>query len=184
MSVPYRPTGKTAVVMVPPGDIMGYADHYRRLYMPDIMHKIEPHITVTFPFVPYEQLPQAEVKVRDALANHPPTRVSLRGFGIFRTDGILYLRPGDPERVRSIHRAIYQEFPDYPAYGGIYGNNWEPHMTVGVFTDDSLLEQVYRELSVQKLYIGFEVDSVLLKYETDDDGIWDTWAEIPLAGTV
>src|SRR4051812_33709532 len=101
MNVPYKPTGKTAIILVPPGDIMGYADHYRRLYMPDIMHRIEPHFTVTFPFVPFEQLPEAEPRLRQALANVPPRRVSLRGFSIFRTSGILYLRPGDPERVRT-----------------------------------------------------------------------------------
>jgi hypothetical protein len=84
--------------------------------------------------------------------------------------------------VRTIHSAVHQVFPDYPAYGGLHGDNWEPHMTVGVFSDDSELEQVYRELAVQKLFIGFDVDSVLIKYETDDDGIWDTWAEIPLLG--
>jgi 2'-5' RNA ligase len=146
------------------------------------MHRIEPHITITYPFVPFEQLPQAEMGVRQALSHVAPTRVSLRGFGIFRTSGILYLRPADPERVRVIHRAVQQAFPDYPAYGGIHGDNWEPHMTVGVFTDDSELERAYQELAVQKLFIGFDVDRVLLKYETDDDGIWDTWAEIPLLG--
>lgn len=182
MSDTYKPTGKTAIIIAPPADVMGYADHYRKLHMPDARHRIEPHITVTYPFVPYEQLPEAETRLREVLSNVPSRRVSMRGFGIFRTEGILYLRPGDPERVRSLHRAILQAFPEYPAYGGIFGENWEPHMTVGVFQDHAELENVYRELSVQRLFIGFDVDSVLLKYETDDDGIWDTWAEIPLLG--
>lgn len=182
MSVSYKPTGKTAIIIAPPADVMGYADHYRRLYMPGAIHRIEPHITVTYPFVPYEDLPAAEERLRALLSGVASRRVSLRGFGIFRNEGILYLRPHDPERVRSLQRAILQEFPDYPAYGGLFGENWEPHMTVGVLEDHAQLEDVYRELSGQRLFIGFEVESVLLKYETDDDGIWDTWAEIPLLG--
>ena len=48
-----------------------------------------------------------------------------------------------------------------------------------VFSDLAELEKVYSELAVQRLYIGFDVERVVVKSQMDD-GIWDTWAELPL----
>ena len=179
MSLPYKPTGKTAIIIVPPPDICAYADHYRKLYMHDKVATIEPHVTVLSPFVPYEELAEAEPKLREALTECPPRRLSLRGFRMFPESGVLYLGLADHERVLSIYRAIYARFPEYPAYGGQFGHGFTPHMTVGIFSDPAELERVHEELSVQKLYIGFDVGQVVVKYETDD-GVWDTWAELPL----
>jgi 2'-5' RNA ligase len=180
----YQPTGTTAVIIVPPRDICGYADHYRQLYMPDTVRKIEPHFTVVFPFAPYEQLPKVEPRLAKVLAGCSPRRLSIRGFAVFRESGVLYLRLADPERVLSLYRAIHAEFPQYGAYGDKFDDSLIPHLTVGRFSDPEELDKVYNELSVQRLYIGFDVEQVVLKYETDDDGIWDTWSELPLLGAV
>lgn len=184
MNTSYRPTGETALVIVPPSDVCGYADHYRRTYMRDTMHHIEPHITVVSPFAPYNKLEEIEPKLVEVLSKVPPRRLSLRGFGSFPDEGVLYLRLADEERVVSICRAVFEAFPEYPAYGGKFGDNIIPHLTVGTFEDHDELARVYNELSVQKLYIGFDVEKLVLKFQTDDDGIWDTWAEIPLGGAL
>src|SRR5436190_12103400 len=175
----YHPTGQTALIIVPPHDICGYADHYRRLYMPDMVQKIEPHITIVYPFAPYDKLPEIEPKLREVLAAYPHIWVSLRGFTVFRKTGTLYLHLADNERVLSLYRAVVAAFPEYQAYGGQFGKSLTPHLTVGQFDDPKELDRVYNELSVQHLYIGFEVEQVVLKYQ-QDDGIWDTWAELPL----
>jgi 2'-5' RNA ligase len=181
VSEEYHPTGCTAIVIVPPQDVIGYADHYRSLYMPNSMHHIEPHITLTCPFVPYERLEEAEPRLRSALARCAPIWVSLRGFSMFSDAGILYLRPAKAEPIYSVYRAILAEFPEHPAYGGKHGDDWQPHMTVGKFSNPEELRRVHEELAVQRLFIGFEVEQVVLKCEMDD-GMWDTWAELPLAG--
>lgn len=183
MTEQYYPTGETSIVIVPPPDVCGYADHYRRLYMADTIHHIEPHVTVTYPFVPYDKLAEAEPRLRQLLAKCPPRRLSFRGFSTFRASGILYLRLADNERVHSLYRAILDDFPDYPAYGGKYAAGFVPHLTVGVFSDPQELAAVYDELSVQRLYIGFDVERVLVKARMSD-GVWDTWTEIELGGKV
>jgi len=179
----YQPTGATAIIIVPPRDICGYADHYRQLYMHDTMRNIEPHFTVVFPFAPYEQLPEVEPRLAKVLAACAPRRLSIRGFAVFEESGVLYLRLADPERVLSLYRAIHAEFPEYSAHGGQYDDNFTPHLTVGRFSDPAQLNKAYNELSVQRLYIGFDVEQVVLKYE-NDDGVWDTWSELPLLGAV
>lgn len=175
----YRPTGETALIIVPPPDICAYADHYRRLYMPDMVQKIEPHITLVYPFAPYSRLPEVEPRLREVLAAFRQMWVSLRGFSVFKRTGTLYLRLADPERVLTLYRAIFAAFPEYPAYGGQVGKRFTPHLTVGQFDDPDELDRVYNELSAQRLYIGFVAEQVVLKFQLDD-GIWDTWAELPL----
>jgi RNA 2',3'-cyclic 3'-phosphodiesterase len=180
VSEQYHPTGLTALIIVPPPDICAFADHYRQLYMPAMVPRIEPHITIIYPFAPYDQLQDVEPRLRAVLATCPPRWVSLRGFSVFRESGTLYLHLADPERVLSLYRAILAELPEYLPYGGEFGEHLTPHLTVGQFDDPAELDKAYNELSSQKLYIGFEVDYLVLKYEMDD-GIWDTWAELPLA---
>lgn len=177
----YHPTGETALVIVPPPDICAYADHYRKLYMPEEVEKIEPHITVAVPFVPANMLGAVEARLRGALAKCAPTRLSLRGFDMFRDTGVLYIRLAHPERVRAIYHAVLAEFPEYPIYGGQFGEEFTPHLTVGRFSDRAELERVYEELSVQKLFIGWDVEQIVVKYKMSD-GVWDTWGEIPLLG--
>jgi 2'-5' RNA ligase len=176
-----RPTGMTAIGIVSPPDVCGYADHYRSLYMPDEMHNIEPHITLTVPFVPYDKLSEAEPKLRQALAHCPPQHLTFRGFETFPEEGVLYLSLAHHERVHAIYSAILAEFPEYPAYEGKFGDDFIPHMTVGVLSDPEELKRIHEELSVQNLYIGFDVEHVTVKYECED-GVWGTWAEIPLGG--
>ncbi|HEX9988156.1 MAG TPA: 2'-5' RNA ligase family protein [Chloroflexia bacterium] len=181
MSEQAAPTGETAVVIVPPHDICGFADHYRRLYMPDTLHRIPPHITLAYPFVPFDELEAAMPRLADALAACPPRAISIRGFSVFRDTGILYLHVANDERVLSLYHAILAEFPDYPAYKGQFGPDLVPHMGVGKFTDPGELERVYQELSGMRLFLSWDVECVQVMYK-DTDGIWQLCAEIPLAG--
>lgn len=176
-----RPEGETAIMVVPPPDIQGYANHYRNLYMPGTMRHIEPHVTITYPFVPYHKLAESLPVLEEVLAGCAPTRFSIRGFERFPNEGILYLRLAKPERVHAIYQAILARFPEYRAYGGKYGDEFTPHMTVGEFTDREELERIYTELSVQRLYIGWDVEKVVVKYKTQDK-MWHTSAELPLLG--
>lgn len=177
----YYPTGETALVIVPPPDICAYADYYRSLYMPDEVERIEPHVTVSVPFAPTPLLPEVEPRLRASLGRCAPVRLSLRGFETFDETGVLYLKLAHPERVHALYRAVVSEFPEYPIYGGQHGDDFTPHMTVGIFEDHDELARVYEDLSVQRLFIGWDVETVWVKCRMSD-GIWDTWAEIPLLG--
>lgn len=175
-------TGDTIVVAIPPNDICAFADHYRKLYMPDHMYDIEPHITIAGPLMPYEELPQNLPGLRKAISSCAPVRMSLRDFGQFKEGGVLYLRPAYPERIVYLYKAILAEFPEYPVYGGQFGDDLVPHMTVGTFADPGELERVYEELSEMRLYLGWIIDSLHVKYKSND-GTWRTVEEIPLEGT-
>ncbi|HEX8219369.1 MAG TPA: 2'-5' RNA ligase family protein [Chloroflexia bacterium] len=172
------PTGQTAIVIVPPPDIRGFADHYRQKYAAEQIWRIEAHITVDYPFVPFDRIEEAEERLRLLFAKCPPRAVAIRGFGIFPEDKVLYLRLAKPERVTSLYEAVLAEFPQYPAYGR-QPEEFVPHMTVGLFSDAEELERVYSELAPLRLFIAWDVESVYLIYKTAD-GTWHPWAEIPL----
>lgn len=174
-----KPTGKTLLALVPPPDICGFADYYRRLYMPETRHRIEPHITVTIPFVPFEELEVAAPRLQRVLANCPPRALAIRGFATFPEEGVLYLYMAHPERVISLYEAILAEFPQYPAFEGKHGDSLVPHLTVGKFSDPKELERVYVKLSAQRLFIGWDVEYLCVYYEGDDDR-WHTWGDFPL----
>lgn len=172
------PTGQTAIVIVPPTDIRGFADHYRQMYAPEQIWRIEAHITVDFPFVPFEQLDEAEPKLREVLSRVPPRAVAIRGFDIFPEEKVLYMRLAKPERVTSLYEAVLAAFPEYPAYEGQF-DEFVPHMTVGVFSDEEELQRVYSKLAELRLFLAWDVESVWLIYKTED-GTWHPWSEIPL----
>ena len=179
MTAQSTPTGETIIAIVPPPDIQGFANHYRQLYMPDTMHRIEPHITLVYPFVPYSDLEKAAPRLGEVLAQCEPVWVSLRGFEIFENVGVLYIRIGQPENVLRLYTEVLAEFPDYPAYGGEYGDNLVPHMTVGRFSSTEELEAAHAEVQHLRLYIGWEVTQVVVKYK-GADGAWHDWATLPV----
>ncbi len=166
-------------MIVPPTDIRAFVDHYRHMYAPEQMKRIEAHITVAYPFVHFDDLQEAEPRLRRVLSKCPPRAVALRGFATFPLEGVLYLYLAHPERVTSLYQTILAEFPEYPAYGGQFGDDLTPHMTVGLFQDLQEMEAVYSTLSVQRLYLAWDVEGVFIIYKTDD-GTWHPWSEILL----
>jgi 2'-5' RNA ligase len=175
----HLPAGETALVLVPPHDICSYADHYRELYMPDTAARVEPHVLVLYPFAPLEVVHREQHRLRAALSRIEPFYLSLRGFDTFPALGLLYMRLSHPERVVALYRAIYAEFPDYPIYGGQTGGDFTPHVAAGQFDDPAELERVHEELAGQRLFIGWTVEALTVKH-LDPDGVWHTWAELPL----
>lgn len=175
------PTGNTAIGIIPPRDVCGFADGYRKLYMPDEMDRIPPHVTVLVPFVPYDQLEEAIPRFERALAGTGPVALALRGFSTFPDEGVLYFHLAHPERVHYLYEKIHAEFPDYLPYGGKHGNSFTPHMTAGLFSNREELERVYEELASQRLFISWDVECLTVVYEVEG-GNWLPYAEISLLG--
>lgn len=87
-----------------------------------------PHITVLYPFVPYEQLSGAARALRTAFLSVAPFDITIAGYGVF--DEVVYMPPTDPEPIRALLHRIQSVFPDYLPYGGVFGTEMTPHISV------------------------------------------------------
>lgn len=125
----------SAIVIYAPYAVQKVAVPLMRIYAPNDFARVPPHITVLFPFVPAAGLAAVAPRLREIGGRFAPFEVTMRGYGQF--PGVMYLQPADPTPIQAIFRAIYDEFPDYPPYGGQFGEQITPHMTVGTFADEA-----------------------------------------------
>ena len=106
------------------------------------------HVTLMFPFVPPRDLTEALIDSLEALiAGTAAFQFSLMRVNEF-AEGVVYLEPEPAEPFRRLTTEIAQEFRVLP-YGGVFGDEPVPHLTVGVVQEASARRQLVTELSRQ-----------------------------------
>jgi 2'-5' RNA ligase len=167
--------GQSAVIVpVPAADpVVG---PWRALYDRSAPLGVPAHVTIVVPFVP-EPLLTDEVRTELAAltARTGPIDVRFGGFGEF--PGVLYLEPDSDEPFRLLTRALVRRWPEYPPYGGQFGDDPVPHLTVGEVTDAAVLSAMRAELA-PALPIGAALSVAWLM--TFDGARWNLAAELPL----
>jgi 2'-5' RNA ligase len=92
---------------------------------PDFVHA---HITLLAPWV--ERPAAADIaEVARITEAADPFDVKLTQVGEF-PGGVLYLRPEPDGPLRELTSRVVAAFPDYPPYGGQYGDDLIPHLTL------------------------------------------------------
>jgi 2'-5' RNA ligase len=125
----------TVVMIVVPHEVQAIAVPILRQYAPETLIRVPAHITVLFPFVPAEQLDDTANKLYQVCESIPPFEITLDGYDSF--PGFTFMRLVNPEPVRALFRTLFKEFPDYPPYGGRFGNELNPHLTVAEFASEA-----------------------------------------------
>jgi 2'-5' RNA ligase len=149
----------TGVVIFAPYAVHKIAVPILRQYALDSLIRVPPHITLMFPFVPFEELDAAAKTVREICAAIKPFDLTLAGYGQF--PGVIFMQPANPDSIKAVFRAIFEAFPLYPPYGGAFGNDLHPHLTVGEFKNEQ--EQQAAQLPGYAP-ITFRAESVHLVY--------------------
>ena len=124
----------TAVVIFAPHEVQAIATPIMRQYALDSLIRVPAHVTLMFPFVPYEQLDEAAEKIESICTEIKPFEITLSGYDQF--PGVIFMRPVNPKPIQAVFRQIYDAFPLYPPYGGAFGNELHPHVTVGEFKNE------------------------------------------------
>ncbi len=160
----------TAVVIVPPHAVQAVAVPLTLGHSPEMLVKLRPHITVSYPFVPFGELDAAIPVLREIGAAVPPFDLTLQGYGRFPT--VIYMQPADPAPIREVSQRILAAFPDYPPYGGKYGTDLTPHLTIAQFDPAETLpmppDYAPLRFSVDRLHIWYGVDEGNLPWLTYD----------------
>lgn len=86
------------------------------------------HVTALAPFVP---APTSDdlARVAEVAAATEPVRVRLARLAQF-PDGIIHVRPAPDDALRALTARLVAAFPGCPPYGGRYGTDVVPHVTL------------------------------------------------------
>lgn len=137
---------------------------------------IPAHVTVLFPFVPAEELAQAEDRLARVIGRAEPFEVTFERTARF--PGVLYLEPQPSERFAALTEAIAQEWPEHPPYEGAH-ETVIPHLTIAESEDEALLGQIEADVA-PKLPVDGRVSEAQV-YVEDAAGRWHERRTFPLA---
>ena len=135
---------------------------------------IPAHVTLLFPFVEPERLPEVEARLAELVAATPGFDVVFERTA--RWPEILYLEPEPAEPFVGLTHAIEREWPDQPPYGGHY-ETIVPHLTVAESADSALLDRIAAEVE-PRLPIATRVREASLFVESHD-GRWSEHGRLP-----
>jgi 2'-5' RNA ligase len=91
------------------------------------------HITALGPFDP-TPAPAARSVIADLAHATAPIQVRLADLAQF-PNGIIHLVPDPEERLRDLTARLVAAFPGWPPYGGEFGDDLRPHLTVDAASD-------------------------------------------------
>lgn len=178
MNRPFYMDYTTALVLVAPHEVQEIAVPILKRYAPDSLTLLPAHITLMFPFVKYEKLDSAALELQKVCAEIEPFDVTLDGYATF--PGVTYMRIDDPTPIKNLFGVIFAAFPEHPPYGGTFGNDLQPHLTVAKFEHPR--QQRTAQLPPYKP-ITFKVDRIHLTYGVHGVELpWITWEVLRLRG--
>ena len=110
--------------------------HLRAAHDPSAAAGMPAHITVLYPFRPYEAIDTACLSaIASIVANVEPLDITFRGHSSFPT--VLWLAPVPAEPIAKLTEAVFSRFPEHPPYGGAF-DTITPHLTVAEGDKDVL----------------------------------------------
>jgi 2'-5' RNA ligase len=143
--------------------------------------RIPLHVTLLFPFVPRDEITHDQLdRLRSLFARRAPFAFSLTGIGEF--PGVVYARPEPDDELRTLMRALWDEFPKLPPYEGEVDDP-APHATLGRVPEGTPQEEfarLARGRAAGLLPLDCHVDEVTLLEEHRPDR-WRESSVFPLS---
>jgi len=102
------------------------------------------HVTALGPFDPSPS-PQALAEVGAIAVRTQPIRVTFGRLGQF-PDGIIHLVPEPDTALRGLTAMLVEAFPEFPPYGGRFGEGVAPHLTLDAASAEVSLASTARLL--------------------------------------
>ena len=148
---------QSSLLILPPPEVQAFAAPLREKYTPVSFVQGPAHITLFYPFVVPKAVDNAIKILKSKCRLVKPFEITLDRYERFETAH--FLTPADPEPIVSLYNYLFTEFPDYPAYDGIYGSNLIPHLTLASFENKEEADQLQLPpppnftFSVEQLYL-------------------------------
>ncbi len=158
----------TTIMIIAPHEVQALTAPLRRQYALDKMICVPAHITILYPFVPYEQLDAASEKLRQICAEIEPFDITVEGYGNFPR--FIYMKPKNEVPIRNLCHRVFEAFPDYLPFRGVYGDTPTLHMTVGEFATEeeraAAIMPVYKPITfrAERVHVMYGVEKLALTW--------------------
>jgi 2'-5' RNA ligase len=167
---------ETALIIVPPRPVQSFAYPIREAHDAESFNRVPAHITLLYPFVPPDDVEEAEKVLTKICKKSPKFELTLDRYGQFET--ALFLEPSEPQEIVDLFTTISEAFPDYPPYEGEHGVGFHPHLTLAQFDKPALAKKI--KLPPEPKFT-FEVKQIHIYLgPTDDDTPFIPRSVIPL----
>ena len=139
------------------------------------------HVTVLYPFGPPDAIDDAILdRLRSVFAAVPGFAFVLDHTDWFG-EQVLWVGPADDQPFRTLTRVAVAAFPDHLPYGGAFGMDPIPHLTVGEDGEPAVMRDA--EATIRPgLPVSGTASSVSLLVQ-DETGHWSRRERFPLAAT-
>jgi 2'-5' RNA ligase len=135
-----------SVVLVPAPDVGQVVRDLRMQHDPSAAAGVPPHVTLMFPFVPPRDLTEPTFDTLEQLI----TGTRAFQFSLTRVNefeqGVVYLEPEPAEPFVQLTRELSRRFGILP-FGGDFGEEPVPHLTVAILESASTRERLVNQLS-------------------------------------
>ncbi|MDR3498911.1 MAG: 2'-5' RNA ligase family protein [Parvibaculum sp.] len=174
---------ETALVLCIP-EAEELVSSWRLRHDPSALAGMPAHITLVYPFKPYEEI--------DAAVEADLARLFAQGHALDitfhhtrRFPRVLWLAPERPEPIAAIVRALGLVFPGHLPYGGAFPDT-VPHLTVadlsrGQASDLDAIEREFLAEARRRLPLAARVETATLMYKSDGGG-WHEAKRFTLGG--
>jgi hypothetical protein len=129
--------GQSAVI-VPVPAMDPVVGHWRARYDRSEPLGVPAHVTICVPFVPLALLDVGELARLVAGTG----ALTVRFGSLAEFPGVLYAAPDHGAPFCALTRALARRWPEYPPYGGQFGDDVIPHLTIAESVDRAVLAEV------------------------------------------
>lgn len=173
-------SGVESALIVPVPAAEPAVDSWRQRLDPSCGWGIPAHITVTYPFLPPEEIDEAVVaRLEDLFAP-----ISAFGFRLESVEwfgeAVAWVRPEPAEPFRALTHLVATEWPQYPPYRGVH-DEIVPHLTVCRGAAPAAMAAAAEAVAAQ-LPLPARADRILLMTGTPVAGSWVIRTQFLLGG--
>lgn len=157
---------ETALIIVPGLEVQAFAAPLRTKHSPPASLCFPAHLTLLYPFLSPIEADQRQDEIKTIMQAYPPFEVVLDHYRRF--DTAWALEPRDPASIIALQRKLSEAFPAFLPYGGEYGPDLVPHLTLASFEDSSEGDKIELPPPPE---LRFTVDRIHLYYGPTEENI-------------
>ena len=165
-----------AVALTFPGDIAGVFSQLREKYNQYVDYKVEPHITLVYPFRPIADIMAVSGKLAEVSQRVKPFTLAFNSIKYFEGEvNVAYAAIANRQRVADLHTDINNALDGLIKVEDIFerfdGEDFIPHMTISDDIPDEAFSGIKQALAEYKMSHECEITEFVL-FSAGNDGIW------------